>query len=298
MSNRIKQLMVFMQRLDPAEAEIWISVYPEELTAGTEVRGRLMGPRCRYSSTVEVAYPLREWKRAYEKEDVPHLSMRVIIPEPSFWDPESPFLYEGPVELWHKKERCAQVLLSRGLRTVKLSPRGLRWNGRLTTIRGVTRSQCTEEEGLELHQQGCNTLLASVDALSPELWALADRLGFMMLGRIETRAQVPLAADLAEHPSCLGWILSGALLHDPLQEAAQTLLSGRRATENQLVGVELFARPAQPLPRGTDFLLCDEELLSSLSETNLPKIVLSRAGPSKDEAGADGSAGLLGSIHR
>src|SRR6266404_9073945 len=120
MPNRIKEMMVFQQRLDPAEAEIGISVYPEELTAGTEVRGRLMGPRCRYASTVEVAYPLREWKRAYEKEDVPHLWLRVIIPEPSFWDTQSPFLYEGPVELWHKKERCDQVLLSRGLRTVNL----------------------------------------------------------------------------------------------------------------------------------------------------------------------------------
>ena len=100
MPNRIQRILVFQSRLTPTEAELWISVYPEQLASDTQIRGRLMGPRCQYSTTVEVAYPLREWKRSYETEDVPHVSLRVIIPEPNFWDPQSPFRYEGPVELW------------------------------------------------------------------------------------------------------------------------------------------------------------------------------------------------------
>jgi len=288
--------MVFEHRLDPAEAEMWISVYPEELTASTEVRGRLMGPRCRYSTTVEVAYPLREWKRAYEKEDVPHLSMRVIIPEPSLWDPESPFLYEGPVELWQKKERCDQRTLCRGLRTLNLGPRGLRWNGRLTTIRGLQRSQCTEEEGLELHQRGCNTLLAPVDAHSPELWGMADRLGFMMLGRIESGSQVAHAADLAAHPSCLGWVLSAAMADDARTRAV--LPQGHFIGADNLTGVELTGMPTSPLPQGIHFILCAEEVLPILADLTLPKIALRRTGAfqHKASAEADGLKGSLGSI--
>ena len=100
MSNRIRQIVVRDHRLDPAEAEVWITVVPEELTETTRVAGRLMGPRCPYSATVEVAYPLRTWKREDEEADAKSLTMRVVIPEASLWEPESPFLYQGPVELW------------------------------------------------------------------------------------------------------------------------------------------------------------------------------------------------------
>src|SRR5437763_797077 len=100
MINRIKRIHLFDARLDPAEAEIYISVYPEQLTSTTQVRGRLTGPRCPYASTVEVGYALREHSREYSLTDIPHLSMRVIIPEPNFWEPETPFLYEGALELW------------------------------------------------------------------------------------------------------------------------------------------------------------------------------------------------------
>src|SRR5262249_11539683 len=95
MENHIRRALVYQSRFDPAESELWITVVPDFPRSTTQVRGRLVGPRCRYSSTVEVAYPWREWSRQYEKEGEPHLSSRIIIPEPSFWDPESPFLYQG-----------------------------------------------------------------------------------------------------------------------------------------------------------------------------------------------------------
>ncbi len=57
MDNRIRQIEVRDRSLIPAEAEVWITVTPEHHTPTTEVRGRLMGPRCPYASTVEVAYP-------------------------------------------------------------------------------------------------------------------------------------------------------------------------------------------------------------------------------------------------
>src|SRR5262245_11376218 len=96
--NRIYRLEVRDRLIDPNSPEVWISVTPERASPTTELRGRLMGPRCLYASTVEVAYPLRPF------HDMPDglegLARRVIIPEASFWDPISPFLYQGPLELW------------------------------------------------------------------------------------------------------------------------------------------------------------------------------------------------------
>src|SRR5262249_20125983 len=136
MANRIQRILVMDMRLDPAEAEVWFSVYPAALTTTTQVHGRLMGPACAYSTTVEVAYPLREHKREYEQEGRPHLNHRVIIPEPNFWDPVSPFLYRAVLELWQDKQVCDRSQLTHGLRTLRLGPGGLLWNDRPLRLRG------------------------------------------------------------------------------------------------------------------------------------------------------------------
>jgi len=87
MANQIRDIVVRDHRLDPAESEVWITVEPEERTETTRIGGRLMGPRCPYSSTVEVAYPLRPWNKEPGEDSAENLTMRVIIPEASLCEP-------------------------------------------------------------------------------------------------------------------------------------------------------------------------------------------------------------------
>ena len=107
MSNRIRNVQITQRRWDAAEAELWVTVEPELLTPTSEVRGRLMGPRCPGITTVEVAYPLRPLPRPQPGQA--GLTMRVIIPDPVAWEPQRPFVYEGPVELWQDGQKCDQV---------------------------------------------------------------------------------------------------------------------------------------------------------------------------------------------
>src|SRR5262249_16773364 len=100
MANRIKHYRILVGPATPTDAWIGISVYPERLTSVTQVRGRLVGPRCPFATTVEVAYPTREQSREYETTGTPKIMLRVIIPEPNLWEPETPFLYQGPLELF------------------------------------------------------------------------------------------------------------------------------------------------------------------------------------------------------
>lgn len=288
MTNRIREIQVLDGRLDPAEAEIWLSVLPERLTSTTQVRGRLMGPRCPYASTVEVAYPLREHSREYESTGIPRLLLRVIIPEPSWWDPQSPFLYQGPVELWQNGQRCDSVQLSHGLRTLKVGPQGLRCNGRLLPLRGVAREQCSEEDARQLHQAGFNTLLVSATAGAAGLWDISDRFGFFILGRLTNEADFGRVKQLAPHDSCLGWVLSPELWRDPL---VALCLPHPVSVRQELIGLELDQRPSGPLPERIHFVACPEELLPELGAIDLPKIVLKR------KAGDAGPApGILGWI--
>jgi hypothetical protein len=281
MSNRIRELSVSQTRYDPAEAWLWITVYPEQVTSATQVLGRLTGPQCHYSSTVEIAYPLREHSRQYEKEGTPRLIHRVIIPEPNFWEPGTPFLYRGAVELWQKGQRCDQREICHGLRQSRLTPQGLRWNSQILTIRAAARDQCSEADAFRLRQEGYNTLLLAKESVTPELLEIADRLGFLILGHLTSRKQFKDVQPPQTHTSFLGWIIDERLLEDPLvASTGGCLLSG----ENRLVGVELTQRPADPLPGEVDFILCREDLLPELSENPLPKLLRYQTGSFKDEA--------------
>ena len=271
MPNRIREIVVRDHRLDPAEAEIWITVVPEKVTPTTRVSGRLMGPRCPYSATVEVAYPLRPWKRD-EEADSKSLTMRVIIPEASLWEPESPFLYQGPVELWQDEQLCERVQLSHGLRVITLGPRGIRVNGRQIMLEGVQGDRFSEDDLVRLHQAGCNLLLVSVTARTVPLWEAADRLGFLMLARIVDRETWGLAGTLRQHPSCLGWLITPELMnHEILQAVRFSPLSFGRS---HLVGCEINPLALGPLPDGIRFVVCEEALLPLLANYPQPKIVL------------------------
>jgi hypothetical protein len=206
MTNRILRLDVQDTSLIPAEAEVRVTVVPEYQDAGTEVRGRLIGPRCRFASTVEVAYHLR---RLPMKSDSTSLTYRVVIPEANLWEPVSPHLYSGPIELWQDGVRCETMQVCHGLRDVAIGASGLRLNGRPLRLRGREVQSLSEEEALALRQEGYNLLLTPVGEDSRHIWELADQVGFFVLGKVGEGCDAALTAGLARHSSCVGWLLAG-----------------------------------------------------------------------------------------
>jgi len=116
MSNRIQRMTIVQRRASPMEAELWIVVEMDYVKAGTELRGRLVGPKCPGVETIQVAYPIRM---------IPHppgqpenaVVGRVIIPEPNLWTHETPFVYEGTLELWREELKCDESTLTVSLKT-------------------------------------------------------------------------------------------------------------------------------------------------------------------------------------
>jgi hypothetical protein len=248
MPNRIHRIHVRDRSLDPAQAELWLIAETDHVTATTELHGRLMGPQCRYAATVEVAYPLRPLVRRPEGLSGP--AARVVIPEPSLWDPQGPFVYQGTVELWQDGQRCDQIALRRGLRRILLGPHGLRVNGQPLALRGRAVTGCDEQEAAALRRAGFNLLLPPAAA---DLWGLADSCGFFILGRLrepdeETLLQAQRAAD---HPSCFGWLL------EPPFERWQDQPIRRLRDSGAQLGVEFTEPPlADPPPEGIGFVAC------------------------------------------
>jgi hypothetical protein len=216
MSNRILPVC-WHSSLDQAgaSADVRVEIVPERPGPDIEVRGRLMGPRCPFASTVEVAYPLRP---------LGPQSARAIIPEASLWDPESPFLYHGPIELWQGGQRIDRAEVTVGLRHVTLGPRGLFINGRPTRLHGRELAACTPEEALGMRAEGVNLWVVPGAEAEEALWALADQLGFLVLGRLgPVGPEWPGWVEKREqHPSCLGWLVEASPDITRITEAARS----------------------------------------------------------------------------
>jgi hypothetical protein len=195
MANRIRDVHVVNHRLDPHETELRIHVKLDQLTPATQIKGRLMGPRNVYASTVEVAYPLREVERGT------HIVLRVVIPEPSWWEPMTPFLYEGPLELWQDGLHCERRVISHGINRVQLTSKGLQLNGKPIVLRGkAVESPLTDDEAKTLHDEGVNLILSPwSDALAD----IADRRGLFFL----VRSQELPVRFLLQYASVLGWVV-------------------------------------------------------------------------------------------
>lgn len=221
-------------RLDPAEAEI---VFTGDPPPG----GRVMGPRCAYASTVEVAYRLTPRPGG----------ARVVIPEPSFWDPQTPLLYEAVV---------GEIRSTIGLRTVRLGPAGLRVNRRPFRIEGAARTDLSDAAALRAI--GIDTILCPVGPATAHIWAEADRLGFFVLGMVPRDPEaVGLARELKHHASCLGWLLDDADLLEP--QSLQTVpghepLLGWRADTAPPPWAQFVAGPDAPADSPIPWLLLDD----------------------------------------
>lgn len=290
-----QHVRVYNHVLNPAEAEIWITVPGAELHSDYEIRGRLVGPRCLYATTVEIAYPSCPLREQLGKPT--DLTARVIIPEPSLWDPESPFLYQGSIEVW--KDGCCrfEARISHGLRGFQLGARALRCNGRALMICGLTRQQLSVEAAVQLRREGYNTLVTRVSTETASLWDAADRFGFLVLGRLpDLQAALRQAESLKFHASCLGWLLPEDVLEH--EGFAQGDLARLQNGDGQLLGAELNRRPPESLPQEIQFIFAEENLPAGEAELHRPVLVKTRqtTGAEKGREQALMSSGILGCV--
>jgi hypothetical protein len=288
MENRIRETVVTDHRLDPAESEVRIAVYPERLTPTTEVRGRLTGPRSAYASTVEIAYRVQEVARAAD-----HILARVVIPEPCFWEPQSPFLYEGPLELWQDGQRCDQTPVSHGLRSVRFTAQDLRLNGRPVVLRGTTRKPASEEEARALRAAGYD-LVFLLDSRTdyPEVWARADRFGLFVLARpFAPSIYLRWKHESHFHAGALAWVFTPPYLE------GETILTAFPSRSEDLIKRVIGVEVENDIPHlsGAEpsFLLCDEKLLPAVAGVELPKFVLVDALPAQRTPAPPGVVGWI-----
>lgn len=204
--------------VSPTGAELLVGIALDHLQPEWEIRGKLHGPHSPFSTTIELAYPLRSLQQS-DSETPNELQRRVIIPEVSLWEPEAPFLYTGIIEIRENNQRIERATFSYGFREIRLSSRGLFVNGRAVEARGIQSCPQSEEQMMDLRQQGYNTLVLSDLSEMESAVSFADRYGFLMLGELDTdETDWDRRRKIEQHPCFLGWVCQdvdhvGKVLH-------------------------------------------------------------------------------------
>jgi hypothetical protein len=281
-SPPIRDFVVSHFRLDPIETELGISVWLDKLTPTSIIRGRLTGPRCIYASTVEIAYTMREVSRS------DHIELRVTIPEPCWWDPQSPFLYEGVLEHWENEHLSQRSPITHGIRDLQLTSQGLKLNGRSVILRGrAVEPTVNETELRRLHDCDINAVMTSFRGerewfSNTALWALANRYGLFVLCRGQDEFDSRHFGWIQDiHASAFGCVARGKIGEESHSEQC---LAVHHRPIGSLIGVE---SNATRIPVGAAFILCQEAELSSLAAKAMPKIVLTRKTPDPLPSRAD-----------
>jgi hypothetical protein len=236
MPNRIVRWRLANRSLSPVEAEILVFAETQSVTPQTEIRGRIAGPTCPYSTTIEVAYPLRRLPQALP--GMP-LARRIVIPEPSFWDPTSPFLYRGAIELWEGEDLHEKISVRYGLRSAVLRSDGLRWNGQRLRLLVSPHEDVQPRDVASLREHGYNA--AFLDWPDPALVEAAETLGLILLARPASPAD-----ETVESAALFAWILP----RDWRQAEAEWM----RWMQRQRAPIGMYF-DAGPVPQGVAFLI-------------------------------------------
>jgi hypothetical protein len=285
--NRLKGIQHYRLTVSPAEAEIWFKVDAQEVTPGTEVRGRIVGPRSLFADAAESASPLRS-VRHHEGEKA--LIARTAFPDPCFWDPQNPFLYRAVVELWQDGQCCDVSGFDLGFRVIDMHSGKVSVNQKPFLLKGMQSLPDSREEAVAKRQSGYNLILAAKGQW--HWWVKANPMGFLLLEKVAFATLTPFHIGLVSHQPCsLGFILDKELLSRPQCEIESLLRSWQE--RGVFIGLELDQPPAQSLPNGLSFLVCPELMLPALTGISLPKLVLRNAGGERPRLAIPGVLGCI-----
>lgn len=210
MTDGIRSVRVLSLRSTPAEAEVLLRVTPERPASGQALAGRVVGPRCEYVSTIEVAYPLREVRS--ERGEDGSLVARAIIPEPNLWEPARPFGYQVFLNLVEQGGSIGQRSSWVGFRDVALGARlPLSLNGSQFTIRAVWRTGRRDASIERYRASRYNTIFPTTLDDAARIATSADRFGLFLLPILDQIPEIEAWQRLRAHASYLGLVLPPAV---------------------------------------------------------------------------------------
>ena len=128
----------------------------------------------------------------------PTLLARAVMPDPNFWSPDAPSIYDVTVNLQQHSKILATARRSVGLRALGVRDRRIHFEGKNWVLRGVTASASIARHPADWHSASA----AYVAEHNIERFVEASELGVLAIAYVDADGDIPLQLrQLALHPA-------------------------------------------------------------------------------------------------
>ena len=185
------RLNVFFGEATPTQARVYAQLPRGDWPLDAQLRGTLSGPTCRYAETLPTHYRFRDRGVLKGGASQESLLIEAVVPDPCFWTPRLPYLYEVKLEL-----RAGEEVLARMARPFGIRPLGVRANSFVFAgKRWVFRGGWNSSGSNELQSWRDNEIVMVRDGFSATQCDEASHVGVLMAIEAELSEETVRAAS-------------------------------------------------------------------------------------------------------
>jgi hypothetical protein len=220
---------------------------------GSQLTGTLTGPTCLYGETLPAT------SRFLDKGPGGPPLAEATVPEPSFWTPQMPQLFQARVQLRHGDQLQAEVTRSFGIRPLGAAGARLRLDGKAWVLRGVMGDDVAAEELPAWHDSDTALVVRSPSDI---LCEAASRIGVLIVAVLD-ESNVNEIRRLSRWPA-VGIVSLPAGASPKIANLGHNLLLAERFAAGQSIDVAAWA----------DVVICEVDDPSGFGVAQVTKPVL------------------------
>jgi hypothetical protein len=145
-TDLLADLDVFHGDLTVNRAYVYARLSRPADNRGLSLVGQVRGPRCKLAETLPATSPLVDLGPG------PTLLAQALLPDPVFWTPDLPAIYDVTVNLLRGTELIASASREIGLRSLGVRGHSLFLNGKRWVLRGVSTAGTTARVPSDWHE--------------------------------------------------------------------------------------------------------------------------------------------------
>jgi hypothetical protein len=171
---------------------------------GLSLVGQVRGPRCSRAQTLPLTSPLVDLGPG------PTLLARALVPDPCFWSPDLPAIYDVTVNLLRGTELIATVRRELGFRSLGVRGRNFALESKRWVLRGVSTHSTTERLPQAWHEAAAAFVADGSDLIALDE---ASQCGALSIVHIDESGEQAVARlrELAHHPAVAMAVVLGEL---------------------------------------------------------------------------------------
>lgn len=252
---------------DPAHADLHLQYTGMEAFNASDWTGSVTGPYCHARHTIAISYQLHTSSRH---------TFNARIPEPCYWSPKTPFLYE--LVLQHKQQHST-YRHRWGLQSLFIKRNHFVHNQQNLTLLGVRLLQLPASEmTTTLRDADVNVLLSPLTTDVTTLASWADQQGFYVLYEVQPDEDELLwhaESKLFQHISTMGFVLPQISMQNP-QLWHNAMLHLHRQRRDAFIGITIDTVPLNMVQGHVEFALAPLQLMPDLAAVKMPVIGIVR----------------------